>query len=111
MTQPRRTPKTDWSAAFSKPETAPRSMESTSDDDAAGVESAESSAPARATKPRGPYNVKKVDKKAATYRLPPDVHELIDRARQESAENGIRLTKDDAVTAAVRNFYGGRRRR
>lgn len=110
MTQPRRAPKTDWSAAFSKPETAPRSMESVGDEDAANVE-VDETAPARASKPRGPYNVKKVDKKAATYRLPPDVHELIDRARQESAENGIRLTKDDAVTAAVRNFYGGRRRR
>lgn len=104
MTQPQRKPKTDWSAAFSKPETAPRALESDSDPDADG----DTSNPP--TRRRGPYNVKKVDKKPATFRLPPDVHELIDRARQEAADNGIRLTKDDAVTAAVRHLYGKRRR-
>jgi len=61
--------------------------------------------------PRGPYNVKRVDKKAATFRLPPDVLELIDNAREDAANNGVRLTKDDAVTAAIRAFYGKGRRR
>lgn len=65
----------------------------------------------RVGKKRGPYNVKHVVKKAATFRLPPDVHELIDQAREEAAANGDRLTKDDAVTAAIRAYYGRKRRR
>lgn len=34
MTQPRSQKKTDWSAAFSKPETAPRSLEAVPDEEA-----------------------------------------------------------------------------
>lgn len=109
MTQPRSKTKTDWSAAFSKPETAPRSLEAVPDEDT------ETAPPAAKTsrqgKPRGPYNVKKVDKRAATFRLPPDVLELIDNAREEAAQSGVRLTKDDAVTAAIRHYYGSSRRR
>ena len=108
MTQPQRKAKTDWSAAFTKPETASRSLEPVSEVDV-DVENAVDVAKPAARR-RGPYNVKKVDKKPATFRLPPDVHELIDRARQEAADNGIRLTKDDAVTAAVRHLYGRKRR-
>ncbi|MBS1699764.1 MAG: hypothetical protein JST25_15355 [Actinobacteria bacterium] len=107
MTQPQRKSKTDWSAAFSKPETASRSLEPVTKVD---VDDAEQDLAKPAPRRRGPYNVKKVDKKPATFRLPPDVHELIDRARQEAADNGIRLTKDDAVTAAVRHLYGRKRR-
>ncbi len=109
MTQPRSKTKTDWSAAFSKPETAPRSLEAVPDD---AEEAAPPAAkPRRQGKPRGPYNVKKVDKKAATFRLPPDVLELIDNAREEAAQSGVRLTKDDAVTAAIRHYDGSSRRR
>ncbi len=109
MTQSRSKTKTDWSAAFSKPETAPRSLEAVPDDAAEAAPPA--SKPRRQGKPRGPYNVKKVDKKAATFRLPPDVLELIDNAREEAAQSGVRLTKDDAVTAAIRHYYGSSRRR
>lgn len=108
MTQPQRKAKTDWSAAFTKPETASRSLEPVSEVDVDVENDVEVAKPA--ARRRGPYNVKKVDKKPATFRLPPDVHELIDRARQEAADNGIRLTKDDAVTAAVRHLYGRKRR-
>ena len=109
MTQPRSKTKTDWSAAFSKPETAPRSLEAVPDEETETTPTA--SKPSRPGKPRGPYNVKKVDKKAATFRLPPDVLELIDNAREEAAQSGVRLTKDDAVTAAIRHYYGSSRRR
>ena len=109
MTQPRSKTKTDWSAAFSKPETAPRSLEPVPDEETEPA--APAAKPARQGKPRGPYNVKKVNKKAATFRLPPDVLELIDNAREEAAQSGVRLTKDDAVTAAIRHYYGSSRRR
>lgn len=108
MTQPRSKTKTDWSAAFSKPETAPRPLEAVTDDE---TETETPAKPSRQGKPRGPYNVKKVDKRAATFRLPPDVLELIDKAREEAAQSGVRLTKDDAVTAAIRHYYGSSRRR
>jgi hypothetical protein len=66
---------------------------------------------AQAGKKRGPYNVQRVDKRPASYRLPPDVIELIDQARAEAAARGDRLTKDEAVTMAVRSFWGGKRQR
>lgn len=110
MTQPRSKTKTDWSAAFSKPESAPRSLEAVPDDEETQTDAA-AERPRREGKPRGPYNVKKVDKKPATFRLPPDVLELIDNAREEAAQSGVRLTKDDAVTAAIRHYYGSSRRR
>ncbi len=109
MTQPRSKTKTDWSAAFSKPETAPRSLEAVTDQEPETTTPAANTS--RQGKPRGPYNVKKVDKRAATFRLPPDVLELIDNAREEAAQSGVRLTKDDAVTAAIRHYYGSSRRR
>lgn len=65
----------------------------------------------RVGKKRGPYNVQRIEKKAATYRLPADVHEYIDQARQEAAARGDRLTNDEAVTMAVRAFWGGKRQR
>jgi len=65
----------------------------------------------QAGKKRGPYNVQRVDKRPASYRLPPDVIELIDQARAEAAARGDRLTKDEAVTMAVRSFWGGKRQR
>jgi hypothetical protein len=65
----------------------------------------------RTGKKRGPYNVQRVNKVPASYRLPPDVIELIDNARNEAAERGDRLTKDEAITMAVRSFWGKRRQR
>jgi len=44
--------------------------------------------------------------RAATYRLPEDVHVLIEAAVARAAIKGDRLTKDAAVTAAIRGFYG-----
>jgi hypothetical protein len=55
--------------------------------------------------------VKHIDKKATTLRLPLDVLQLIDEARTAAAEAGDRLTKDEAVTQALRWYYGKRRRR
>jgi len=65
----------------------------------------------RAGKKRGPYNVQRIEKKAATYRLPADVINYIDEARNEAAVRGDRLTKDEAITMAVRAFWGGKRQR
>lgn len=55
---------------------------------------------------RGPYNVPRVNRKAQTFRLPPDVFELIRTAREEAAARGDRLTNDDAVIQAVRGYWG-----
>lgn len=65
----------------------------------------------RVGKKRGPYNVQRIEKKSVTYRLPPDVIEYIDQARDEAAARGDRLTKDEAITMAVRAFWGGKRQR
>ena len=97
-----------------RPATLKRAPRPAADEHLDPVDTAPQAAPAtssRVGKKRGPYNVKHGEKNAATYRLPPDVHELIDRAREEAAANGDRLTKDDAVTAAIRYYYGRKRRR
>ncbi|MFT4284356.1 MAG: hypothetical protein QM598_05920 [Protaetiibacter sp.] len=60
---------------------------------------------------RGPYNVKHIESRAVTYRLPLDVLALIDEARSEAAAGGERLTHHEAVSRAVRWYYGKRRRR
>ncbi|MGO1316913.1 MAG: hypothetical protein ACTH07_05435 [Microbacterium sp.] len=90
---------------------APRAApdEQTDPVDVAAPAASEPAAPVR--KKRGPYNVKKVDKKPATFRLPPDVHDLIDQARTEAAQNGDRLTKDEVIIQAVRAHWGKKRRR
>lgn len=62
-------------------------------------------------KKRGPYNVQRVDKKPASFRLPPDVLDYIAQARNEAAARGDRLTNDEAVTMAVRAFWGKKRQR
>ncbi|WP_047520644.1 hypothetical protein [Microbacterium sp. ZOR0019] len=84
--------------------------------DTPATSAAPAPAPAEPTTPRtgkkrGPYNVQRVNKVPASYRLPPDVIELIDTARNEAAERGDRLTKDEAITMAVRSFWGKRRQR
>lgn len=71
----------------------------------------EASTSPRVGKKRGPYNVQRIEKKPVTYRLPPDVIEYIDQARDEAAARGDRLTKDEAITMAVRAFWGGKRQR
>ncbi|GAB2708081.1 hypothetical protein AB1285_26465 [Microbacterium sp. NRRL B-14842] len=65
----------------------------------------------RTGKKRGPYNVQRIEKHPATFRLPPDVFEYINQARDEAAARGDRLTKDEAITMAVRAFWGGKRQR
>lgn len=65
----------------------------------------------RAGKKRGPYNVQHLDKRPASYRLPPDVIGLIDEARQAATDRGEKLTKDDAVAMAIRSFWGKKRQR
>ncbi|MFJ2535780.1 hypothetical protein [Microbacterium maritypicum] len=102
-----------------RPTTLKRAPRPAADQDVDPIDTpATSAAPAPAEptahstgKKRGPYNVQRVNKVPASYRLPPDVIELIDTARNEAAERGDRLTKDDAITMAVRSFWGKRRQR
>lgn len=65
----------------------------------------------RQGKPRGPYNVQKLDKSPVSFRLPPDAIALIEQARAEATARGERLTKDDAMTMAIRAFWGKKRQR
>jgi hypothetical protein len=51
-------------------------------------------------------NLPRPSVRAATYRLPEDAHALIEAAVARAAIKGDRLTKDAAVTAALRGFYG-----
>lgn len=78
-------------------------------DQAPEIPAAASTSKARG--PRGPYNVMRIEKKAVTYRLPLDVIALVGEARAEAAAAGERLTHDEAISRAVRWFYGKRRRR
>lgn len=100
-----------------RPATLKRAPRPAADQDVDPVDTPATAAPAApaaappAGKKRGPYNVQRVNKKPASYRLPPDVIELIDAARNEAAERGDRLTKDEAITMAVRSFWGKRRQR
>lgn len=97
-----------------RPATLKRAPRPAADQDVDPVDTPATAAPAAAPatgKKRGPYNVQRVNKKPASYRLPPDVIELIDTARNEAAERGDRLTKDEAITMAVRSFWGKRRQR
>lgn len=103
-----------------RPATLKRAPRPAADQDVDPVDTPATAAPAAPAAPaaappsgkkRGPYNVQRVNKKPASYRLPPDVIELIDAARNEAAERGDRLTKDEAITMAVRSFWGKRRQR
>lgn len=94
-----------------KPESQPAASAQSETAGESSVAAVGESSVKRVGKKRGPYNVQRIEKKAATFRLPPDVIEYIDRARDEAAVRGDRLTKDEAVTMAVRSFWGGRRQR
>lgn len=105
-------------AKSERPTTLKRAPRPAADQDVDPVDTPATSATAapapaspRTGKKRGPYNVQRVNKVPASYRLPPDVIELIDNARNEAAERGDRLTKDEAITMAVRSFWGKRRQR
>lgn len=76
-----------------------------------GIDPVDSTAPSQKGKKRGPYNVQRLNKQPASFRLPPDVIDMIDQARQQATERGEKLTKDDAVTMAIRSFWGKKRQR
>jgi len=48
----------------------------------------------------------RVIKVAATFRLPLDCIDLLDDLVYEAAERGVRVTKEEAVAAAIRAHYG-----
>jgi hypothetical protein len=112
MSPAKKKPATDWAGAFTRPESAPRSLEPVAPIDDAETPASEPEKKKPAPRgPRGPYNTVKVEKRTQTFRLPLDVFELIAAAQAEAAQAGNKLTNDEAVTQAVRWFYGKRRRR
>jgi hypothetical protein len=92
--------KSGWAAGFQKPESAPKS-----------AVAAEDNPPELKVRRTEKNNLARPIKKAATFRLPPDVFELVDAEIAAEAELGNRLTKDDAITRAVRAAYGKKARR
>lgn len=60
--------------------------------------------PAPSARPR--TQTRRVVKFAATYRLPERVLDLIDEAKAVAAEKGEKVSKEDAVAAAVEAHYG-----
>lgn len=98
--------KSDWTALVAKPEAAPKRE----------VEDREPvAAPAVAHAPNvvvtEVHQLVRPKVKAATYRLPEDARQIIDDAIAEAAANGDRLTKDAAVTDALRTWAKVRARR
>lgn len=88
--------KSTWTSLVTKPETAPKEV------DVAPEETLSAPTTTRTQK----YNVTRPVKRAVTYRLPLDVIALIEAEIFAEAEAGNRLTKDDAVTRAVRASFG-----
>ena len=86
---------TDWTTRFLTEESAPKSEVAAEDNPA--------EAKVRRTEKN---NLVRPVIKAATYRLPADVFELIDAEIAAEAAEGNRLTKDAAITRAVRKAYG-----
>lgn len=85
----------NWADKFTRPESAPK----------AAVEAEDNPTSPRLRRTEKNKLARPV-KRAATFRLPPDVFELIDREIEAEAEAGNRLTKDDAMAYAVRAAYG-----
>lgn len=87
--------KSAWTSLVTKPESAPKDV----------IDEPKAAPTARTTTTKT-YNVTRPVKKAATYRLPQDALDLIEAEISAEAEAGNRLTKDDAVTRALRATYG-----
>jgi hypothetical protein len=92
--------KSVWATVATRQESAPKS-----------VVAAEDNPPELKVRRTEKNNLARPIKKAATFRLPPDVSELVDAEIAAEAELGNRLTKDDAITRAVRAAYGKKARR
>lgn len=90
------TPATNnWVKSFTSPESAPKNQVDTEDNP-----------PEAKVRRTEKNNLVRPVIKAATYRLPADVFELIDAEIAAEAAEGNRLTKDAAITRAVRKAYG-----
>lgn len=90
--------KMDWGAVASHRDAEPVEDHPTSGEGGQRARSATAGQPR--TKPR------RVVKYAATYRLPERALDLIDEAKAVAAESGERLSKEDAVAAAIEAHYG-----
>lgn len=105
---PRRGKKTtNWAEIVQKPASAPIEE----------IEQEEKAAPRTVAPQHGenvivtPSGLVRPKTKAATYRLPMDVHEIINNAVAEAAEDGIRRSKDAIVTEMAREWEKARLRR
>lgn len=89
----------DWASRFNRSSTAATDE----------PEAAPATPPARTkTKPAAVTApaATRVAKVAATYRFEPDVLELVEAAVHEAAGNGQRLSREAAVSHAIRQVYG-----
>lgn len=53
-----------------------------------------------------PKRARREPKFPASYRMPADVLDMVDAAVEAAADNGVKLSKEDAVAAAIRAAYG-----
>lgn len=98
--------KSDWTALVTKPESAPKIT-----DDAPEPAAAPAAAPGGNVVVTEVHQLVRPKVKAATFRLPDDARQAIDDAIAEAAARGDRLTKDAAVTDAIRTWAKVRARR
>ncbi|RYI20446.1 hypothetical protein EVU97_14535 [Dermacoccus sp. 147Ba] len=63
-------------------------------------------APQRAAETPRAKRPRREPKYPASYRLPADVLDMIEAAVDAAADDGVKLSKEDAVAAAIRTAYG-----
>jgi len=105
-------PKTrsDWTNLVTRPESVPRAEAEHDEVPAAERETYAEREPAPVVHTQVNQLVRPATK-AGTFRLPLDAHEIINQAIAEEAALGNRLTKDAAVTDALRTWEKARARR
>ena len=91
--------------------TRPAGQENPAVRDAVADSAPPASSPARREEQVQTYEVpsrttRRIVKHQVSYRLPLDVLELIEKALDEAYDNNEKMTKEDAVTKAIRRTYG-----
>lgn len=102
----------DWVNRFGRPATAPTTETGQKAPQSPQKAAQRARKVPAVTEPQGPAPVAPVvsrrrtpAKRAVTYRLTDDVLDLVDAAVNAAAEQGKRLTKEEAVAAAIRRTY------
>lgn len=96
----------DWNALATKSSTAPK--EELEREDAEAL-SAEQTAPTPVK--RRPRTLLSTQKKAKTFRLPPDCFDKIAEAKEDAALRAEKLTDDDIAREAIRDWHAKWKRR